>query len=48
MISKAKYKRMSKRILIERDAVWRFNEFGLIYFVMIRHYFKDELIAGLE
>ena len=43
-MTRSEYKQMSKRLLIERDAVWRFNEFDLLTFVVIRQECQFELM----
>lgn len=48
MTSKEIYKKMEKRILIERDEIWYFNKFSLLTFVTIRYEYKTELRSELH
>ena len=44
-IEKSEWKQKEKQTLIERDIIWRFNEFDLTTFVSIRHKHKSELMG---
>ena len=47
-MNKLPFKKLAKQMLIERDAVWRFNEFDLLSFVIIRNQCKPWLMDQFD